>query len=272
MLVHEGGIVIRFDTIDAVSREVARRVLEKIADGSKPVSSWKCLWICGKSAMRNEKRNCRPGTQGLQLVGLKPRPTLKSSTCRPAVFPNLLHPKSWLHSVEAAQLAGLIASELHLDVELARRATLLHDIGKRLRTKEARMPSSAAVAAQYEEPPEVVNAIGAHHARRTTSMSTHPSSWRPSHERRPPGARRNRWKPISIALPIWSMRRVRSRASRSLCRAGRARTARAWIAARDDTRTLAMAAEIAAKYPRMSRSWTNQGNVIRTFTAQETAR
>lgn len=72
----------------------------------------------------------------------------------------------WKHAVEAAFLCGMIAAELGLDVKIARRAALMHDIGKALtHTIDG---SHAVIGADYArrlgESELVANAIGAHHA------------------------------------------------------------------------------------------------------------
>jgi ribonuclease Y len=69
------------------------------------------------------------------------------------------------HSLEVAFLAGGMAAELNLDPKLARRAGLLHDIGKAT-SHEAEGPHTqvgAELARRHGEPDEVVNAIAAHH-------------------------------------------------------------------------------------------------------------
>ena len=72
----------------------------------------------------------------------------------------------WKHAVEAAFLCGMMASELGLDIKIARRAALMHDIGKAL-THEID-GSHAVIGADYArrlgESELVANAIGAHHA------------------------------------------------------------------------------------------------------------
>jgi ribonucrease Y len=71
----------------------------------------------------------------------------------------------WKHAIEAAYLCGMMADELGLDLKLARRAALMHDIGKAL-THELD-GSHAVIGADYArrlgEAEAVANAIGAHH-------------------------------------------------------------------------------------------------------------
>jgi ribonuclease Y len=73
---------------------------------------------------------------------------------------NLLH-----HSVEVANLAGIIASQLGLNTKFCKRAALLHDIGK-VADKDLEGPHALLgmeLAKKYGEHPVIVNAIGAHH-------------------------------------------------------------------------------------------------------------
>jgi ribonuclease Y len=69
------------------------------------------------------------------------------------------------HSIETAHIAGMIADELGLDSVLARRAGLLHDIGKILTPAQrgSHAALGAKLAQEHGESPEVVNAIAAHH-------------------------------------------------------------------------------------------------------------
>ena len=71
----------------------------------------------------------------------------------------------WKHAVEAAFLCGMMAEEMGLDLKLARRAALMHDIGKAL-THEmdgSHAVIGADIARRLGEPEVVANAIGAHH-------------------------------------------------------------------------------------------------------------
>ena len=69
------------------------------------------------------------------------------------------------HARETANLAGIMAAELGLNPKIARRAGLLHDIGK-VPDDEPELPHAIIgmkLAEKYKEKPEVCNAIGAHH-------------------------------------------------------------------------------------------------------------
>ena len=69
------------------------------------------------------------------------------------------------HSREVANLCATMAAELGLNVKLAKRAGLLHDIGK-VTTEEPELPHAIIgmeLAKKYKEHPDVLNAIGAHH-------------------------------------------------------------------------------------------------------------
>ena len=69
------------------------------------------------------------------------------------------------HSIEVAQLSGLLAGELGLDVRMARRAGLLHDIGKSLdhEMEGSHIQIGADLCRKYKEPAIVVNAVESHH-------------------------------------------------------------------------------------------------------------
>lgn len=72
---------------------------------------------------------------------------------------------NWLHAQEVGHLCGMIAAQLGLDQQIAKRCGILHDIGKSKDFEiEGTHPAiGARMAKQYGEKPEVINAIAAHH-------------------------------------------------------------------------------------------------------------
>lgn len=272
--------VIRFDTIDAVNRELARRVLEKAIEGGRQVTSWEALadlWQKKNAELENEITGY--GRKAFKLVGIKPKAHKEIIQLVGRLFFRTSYTQNqWLHTIEAAQLAGLIAAELHLDVELARRATLLHDIGKALthEVEGSHAVIGCELAEQYGEEPEVVNAIGAHHGEmghESIYASLVMAADAMSGGR--PGARREQVETYFDRINDLE------RAARSFpgiqevfaVQAGRELRIQVDSTRLDDDRTMALAADISRK---ISAEVTFPGQVkvtvIRTFTAQEVAR
>ncbi len=272
--------VIRFDTIDAVNREIARRVLEKTIENSRQITTWENLadlWQKKSAEMENEITGY--GRKAFKLAGLKPKAHKEIIQLLGRLFFRTSYTQNqWLHTIEAAQLAGLIAAEMHLDVELARRAALLHDIGKALthEVEGSHAVIGCELAAQYGEEPVVVNAIGAHHGEvgnESIYASLVMAADAMSGGR--PGARREQLETYFDRINDLE------RAARAFpgiqevfaVQAGRELRVQVDSQRMDDERTMALAADISRK---ISQEVTFPGQVkvtvIRTFTAQEVAR
>jgi ribonuclease Y len=149
---------------DSVRREIARLSLHKLVTDGR-IHPARIEEVVRKTKKQIEEEIIEVGKRtviDLGIHGLHPE-LIKSvgrMKYRSSYGQNLLH-----HSREVARLCGVMASELGLNAKLAKRAGLLHDIGK---VPEAETETPHAIlgmqwAEKYGEKPDVCNAIGAHH-------------------------------------------------------------------------------------------------------------
>lgn len=149
---------------DSVRREVARLSLHKLVTDGR-IHPARIEEIVKKTSRQIEEEIIEVGKRtviDLGIHGLQPEliKAVGRMKYRSSYGQNLLQ-----HSREVAKLCGVMASELGLNPKLAKRAGLLHDIGKVPET-ETELPHAILGmqwAEKYGEKPEVCNAIGAHH-------------------------------------------------------------------------------------------------------------
>ena len=147
-----------------IRREIARLSLEKlISDGR--IHPGRIEEIVRKSEQELEEAIREAGQKAIFDVGIHgvhPEiiKLLGRLKYRYSYAQNVL-----LHSIEAAFICGMMASELGLNEKQARRAALLHDIGKAVdhEVEGSHAIIGAELARKYGESPKIVNAIAAHH-------------------------------------------------------------------------------------------------------------
>ncbi len=149
---------------DSVRREIARLSLHKLVTDGR-IHPARIEEIVKKTSKQIEEEIIEVGKRtviDLGIHGLQPEliKAVGRMKYRSSYGQNLLQ-----HSREVAKLCGVMASELGLNAKMAKRAGLLHDIGK-VPESETEIPHAILGmqwAEKYGEKPEVCNAIGAHH-------------------------------------------------------------------------------------------------------------
>lgn len=149
---------------DPIRREVGRRSLEAlISDGR--IHPGRIEELVKKTRDELEKQLVDLGEQAAYEVGIHGlHPELIKLVGR-MKYRASYGQNIYDHSKEVAWLAGMMAAELHLDVQLAKRAGLLHDIGKVLThdNEGTHVELGVEVARRYKENEAVINCIAAHH-------------------------------------------------------------------------------------------------------------
>ena len=164
LIIDDTPEAITLSSFDQTRREVARMALERlIADGRiHPARIEETVDKCRRELEIQMKREGDKAIMELGIHSLHPDlvKLIGRLKYRTSFGQNVLS-----HSLEVAWLAGLMAGELGVNVQLARRAGLLHDIGKALdhEIEGSHVQIGVDICKKYRENPQVIHAIEAHH-------------------------------------------------------------------------------------------------------------
>ena len=164
LIIDDTPEAITLSSFDQTRREVARMALEKlISDGRiHPARIEETVDKCRRELELQMKREGERAVMDLGVHGLHPDlvKLLGRLKYRTSFGQNVLQ-----HSIEVSLLSGLMAGELGLNVTQARRAGLLHDIGKALdhEIEGSHVQIGVDICRKYKENPAIIHAVEAHH-------------------------------------------------------------------------------------------------------------
>ena len=164
LIIDDTPEAITLSSFDQTRREVARMALERlIADGRiHPARIEETVDKCRRELELTMKREGEKAVMDLGIHSLHPDlvKLIGRLKFRSSYGQNVLN-----HSMEVAWLAGLMASELGVNVNMARRAGLLHDIGKALdhEIEGSHVQIGVDICKKYRENPAIIHAVEAHH-------------------------------------------------------------------------------------------------------------
>ncbi len=193
LIIDESPEAVVISSFDPVRREVAKKSLERLMDDGRvhPARIEEVVEKVKSELISSMKEDGEKACFDLQVHGVNPAiiNLLGQLKYRQSDTQNVLQ-----HSIEVGTFAGLMAAEIGFDVKLARRAGLLHDIGKAIdhNTEGGHAVIGAEFARKHGEKEAVVHAIKAHHDdEKADTVLDHLVQAANNLSKARPGARRN---------------------------------------------------------------------------------
>ena len=163
VIVDDTGVVV-VSGFNAIRREIARRSMEKlILDGR--IHPARIEEIVEQTKAELIDLIMETGKHTSYEVGIHNLSSLEIELLGKMKFYTVIGQNLLQHTIEVVHLTAMLAGELNLDVALAKRAALLHDIGRVADEGQEgnHAQVGADIAKRCKEPMEVINAIAAHH-------------------------------------------------------------------------------------------------------------
>ena len=151
-------------SFDPLRREIARITLETLIKDGR-IHPTRIEELYDKTCKEMKQKIIEYGTKAIIELGITKMEPKLVETIGKLEFRTSYGQNALKHSIEVAELSGILAAELGENVNLAKRAGLLHDIGKAIdhEIEGSHVEIGVDLAKKYHEPKEVIDAIASHH-------------------------------------------------------------------------------------------------------------
>ncbi len=164
LIIDDTPEAVTLSSFDPIRREIARRAMERLVTDGR-IHPARIEELIERAARDIDEEMITEGENAILEMGIKNMNNELVRTIGQLKFRFSYGQNVLAHSIEVAQIAGIIAAELGVDEETARRGGLLHDIGKAIdhQIEGPHAAIGAELAKRLGERPEIVSCIACHH-------------------------------------------------------------------------------------------------------------